>query len=155
MPVFIERISVMNNISKKAALKFLDAALEQSSHKEIMDAVFCATVLGEDTDEVNAMTHYCRAYNITAYGIEHQFKGILSDFYNEYGPEPVRKAFSQIFLRYPKGLNRDDPPFTDMLDAQLKLNASDDMEKESSHDGVIDLFGAFNHLFKKPKVKTN
>ena len=29
----------MNNISKKAALKFLDAALEQSSHKEIMDAV--------------------------------------------------------------------------------------------------------------------
>lgn len=145
----------MNNISKKAALKYLDDALEQTSHKEIMDAVFSATVLGEDTDEVNAMTYYCRAYNITAYGIEHQFKGILNDFYTEYGPEPVRKAFAQIFLRYPKGLTRDEPPFTDMLDAQLKLNTSDEIRTESSNSGVIDIFGAFNQLFKKPKVKTH
>ncbi len=144
----------MNNINKKAALKYLETALEETTQKDIMDAIFSTTVLGYETDEPNAMSYYCRAYNITSYGIEHQFKGIFGDFYREYGPDPVRKAFSQIFMRYPKGLVRDDPAFSDMLDAQLKLDSPEIDAKKDSDEDYIDLFGAFNQLFKRPKVKT-
>ncbi len=145
----------MNNINKKAAIKYLEAALQETTQKDIMDSIFSATVLGEEAEDNNAMTYYCRAYNITAYGIEHQYRGILSDFYREYGPDPIRKAFTQIFQRYPKGLNREDPSFADMLDTQLRLDAADTIDNADSDENYIDLFGAFNNLFKKPKVKTN
>ena len=131
----------MININKKAALKYLEEALTECSLKEISDNIYNTCIVGYEASEPNAMTYYCRAFNITAYGVENQYKGILSDFLLEYPPENLRKAFSQIFTRYPKGMTTEAPTFADVLESQLAIDAREAAEEDE--DNVLNVFKPF------------
>jgi len=131
----------MVNIAKKAALKYLKDSLTRYNISEIMNKVYDTVIVGNETTDFNAMTFYCRAYNITAYGVENQYKGILSDFFLEYAPEDLRSAFSKIFTRYPRGITTESPTFADALEAQLIVDAKEKAKEEG--DGVLGIFGLF------------
>ncbi|SFG63750.1 hypothetical protein [Oribacterium sp. WCC10] len=145
----------MINISKKDALKYLENTLNNTSQKEIMDLIYETTVLGRAASDENAMSYFCRAYNITAFGVEHQYRNVLNDFLQEFGSDPIRRAFSQLFTRYPNGISKDFPTFADMLEAQIKLNNENDEKLIESHESMFNIFSAFGSIFGSPRVRAN
>ena len=136
----------VSNITKSKAIEYLNEKLEQKSQKEIMDEIFEIVFMGNIEDLDNDVFYYARAYNIISYGAERKLTNIMHDYVVEHDPKVVYRAFSKVISRFPKGISRDTPLFSALLDTQLKLELEAEAEKEAKSRSSF--FGKLNQLFR-------
>jgi len=144
----------VNNISKRKALNYLNNSLSDKSLKEISDAIYDVIFYGNVSvhDGVDVY-YYCRAYNISSYGVEHTINNLLHDYIEENDSKIVYNSFSKVIYRFPKGITKDTPLFYELLDTQIQRDlasgaASDDIINSGSIASTT-LKGSFNKLFKR------
>lgn len=153
----------VNNISKRRALNYLHNSLMEKSLKEISDSiyevVFYGNVAIQDSIDVY---YYCRAFNISTYGVEHTISNLLHDYADENDSKVLYRSFSKVISRFPKGITKDTPLFYELLDTQLErdiasgeaLEEDDDdddneITKSSKNNSNQRLIYGFNRIFKK------
>ena len=149
----------VNNISKRRALNYLNNSLTEKSLKEVSDAIFDVIFYGNIAiqDSVDVY-YYCRAFNISTYGVEHTINNLLHDYIEENDSKLLYSSFFKVISRFPKGITKDTPLFYELLDTQLERDIASGFVPDESEVNNINnnqestntrLIYGFNKIFKK------
>lgn len=151
----------VNNISKRRALNYLNNSLAEKSLKEVSDAIFDVIFYGNVAiqDSVDVY-YYCRAFNISTYGVEHTINNLLHDYIEENDSKLLYSSFFKVISRFPKGITNDTPLFYELLDTQLERDIASGLVPDESEVNNINnnqegtntnthLIYGFNKIFKK------